>query len=857
MEKSKKKSGKKNPEFKLFLESTQFEEGVLNFQQLMGLTRTVESIIRGLGNFPRDAEDYTMNPLKETITHVEQLKNPDSNPYHIGSVSIAAPNLQTTSELDKAVRSWDRILGAKHDLRIKFEALDSIMNPTKDSKPYLVDEGEFRFIMGHFGIEIPNYEFLQIEEFPVQLNVLIQLVPRLLSTIGLPEIPVGLMHKLFYFSSHGPDVEGTGLPTISSMKWFKYYYKNDLHKFLNDANTHSIELPSFLEHEGPKTIEEISVASAESFCKQFDTIALSVIKPDFLEKYAFTDFDFEKIIPTYFEDIKLTHVVWKHKLFVEDVAYGLQNISEKYYGTMEYVDNTRSAANANQSQQESREDILAMNTVRLREEMRQKKRMKLIFLELSHNFLTSSGRDGVSLLCDMVGSNMETVPESTLEHFIDYCLMFEPRSILENCKESGNNDYDKFMLLVGQAPYARSATMEKLNERRIYVDCSRLPSNHPIISQDTFDGENACLVDVNVKSIDDSFLLFHIKCVLNKWIQDTENVINYRHAYKIGNLEYAQSLFNNITTSLQSQYSYVKELGGSALQSAKGMLGLGGSAINYFKTRVADVAGSALQKAQNVSRSAWDIAADVVNKNVHPITTGGDPRLAYTGPRPSQSIAAAGGGMVVENSNVLVPPSAAAAGGGSMVVESNPYTGMGAMGEGNPTYVPTVWQPQQPPLQIRNSRSANRYGNALLGFPQAHYNMQVYSDSTNQQPQHPAVGGPGMPTGFLSHVNFERPDTNSSLTAANIHARFGNSSPSSNDTPSEQRRKAPSEKQSLASTLTPSAVESVKKYNDRRNGGMDTSKGGSKTRKPKRHKKTLRRNPRKLMSRRQKYSRRK
>jgi hypothetical protein len=58
-------------------------------------------------------------------------------------------------------------------------------------------------------------------------------------------------------------------------------------------------------------------------------------------------------------------------------------------------------------------------------------------------------------------------------------------------------------------------------------------------------------------------------------------------------------------------------------------------------------------------------------------------------------------------------------------------------------------------------------------------------------------------------------------------------------------------KEELDKTPTPSEDSS------RMNYGMNTSKGGSKTRKPKRHKKTLRRNPRKLMSRRQKYSRRK
>ena len=67
---------------------------------------------------------------------------------------------------------------------------------------------------------------------------------------------------------------------------------------------------------------------------------------------------------------------------------------------------------------------------------------------------------------------------------------------------------------------------------------------------------------------------------------------------------------------------------------------------------------------------------------------------------------------------------------------------------------------------------------------------------------------------------------------------------------------APKEK--LDETPTPSEVASLEDYNNRRNGGMNTSNsGGSKTRKPKRQKKTLRRNPRKLMSRRQKYSRRK
>lgn len=811
---SKKKSGKKNPEFKLFLESTQFEEGVLNFQQLMGLTRTVESIIRGLGNFPRNAEDYTMNPLKETISHVEQLKNPESNPYHIGSaVSIAAPNLQTTSELDKAVRSWDTILGAKHDLRIKFEALDSIMNPSADSKPYLVDEGEFRFIMSHFDVEIPNYEFLQITEFPVQLNVLIQLVPRLLSKIGLPEIPVGLMHKLLHFSRYGPDVEGTGLPKISFMKWFKYYYRNDLHKFLNDANAHSIELPSFLEHEGPKTIEEISVASAKIFCEQFDEITLTIIKKDFLEKHAFTDFDFEKIITPYFEDIKIQHESWQYKLFVEDVEYGLQNISEKYYETMEYVDNTRGAANANQLQQENREDISAMNTVRLREEMRQKKRMTQEFLKLSHNFLTSSGRDGVSLLCDMVGSNIETVPESTLEHFMDCCLMFEPISILENCKGSGNNDYKKFMLLLGQAPYARSPTMEKLNERRIYVDCSIVPQGHEIFSQH----ENACLVNVNVKSIDDSLLIFHIQCVLNKWIQDTENVINYRHAYKIGNLEYAQLLFNNINTSLQSQYSYVKELGGSALQSAKGMLG------SAFKG-VQDYGVSAWQKTRELGSSA----IGNVGSFFEPQYPSGHGTMGPWSPRPQES--------------------AIAAGGGSMNVESNPYTGMGAMGpmgEGNPTYVPVGWQPPQQPsrnsnnsLSNSNSRNTNRNYNIPLGASHAH-NMQVAipsGGSRNLESQHHAVTH-GLSSGRFAGVNFAQP-TPSLLTAANINARFGNSS--APPTISEQRQNAPSDKQSLATT-----------------DPYSMNFGGSKTRKPRHQKKTLRRNPRKLMSRRQKYSRRK
>jgi hypothetical protein len=806
---SKKKSGKKNSDFKLFLESTQFEEGVLNFQQLMGLTRTVESIIRGLGNFPRNAEDYTMNPLKETITHVEQLKNPESNPYNIGSVSIAAPNLQTTSELDKAVRSWDTILGAKHDLRIKFEALDSIMNPSADSKPYLVDEGEFRFIMSHFDVEIPNYEFLQITEFPVQLNVLIQLVPRLLSKIGLPEIPVGLMHKLLHFSRYGPDVEGTGLPEISFMKWFKYYYRNDLHKFLNDANAHSIELPSFLEHEGPKTIEEISVASAKIFCEHFDEITLTIIKKDFIEKYAFTDFDFEKIIPPYFEDIKLTHVVWEHKLFVEDVEYGLQNISEKYYETMEYVDTTRGAANANQLQQENREDISAMNTVRLREEMRQKKSMTREFIKLSHNFLTSSGRDGVSLLCDMSGFQMDDVPESTLEHFMDCCLMFEPISILENCKGSGNNDYKKFMLLLGQAPYARSPTMEKLNERRIYVDCSIVPQGHEIFSQH----ENACLVNVNVKSIDDSLLIFHIQCVLNKWIQDTENVINYRHAYKIGNLEYAQLLFNNINTSLQSQYSYVKELGGSALQSAKGMLG------SAFKG-VQDYGVSAWQKTRELGSSA----IGNVGSFFEPQYPSGHGTMGPWSPRPQES--------------------AIAAGGGSMIVESTPH-GFENLVEYNPNYVPAGWQPPQ--QSSRNSRSnnslnTNRNYNMPLGASQADNNMQVAmppsGGSRNLESQHPAVTY-GLSSGRFAGVNFAQP-TPSLLTAENLPTG-GGSRAMDVDASSRISR------ETLESDLYGPGVP----------GKHRSKRGGSKTRKPRHQKKTLRRNPRKLMSRRQKYSRRK
>jgi len=161
---------------------------------------------------------------------------------------------------------------------------------------------------------------------------------------------------------------------------------------------------------------------------------------------------------------------------------------------------------------------------------------------------------------------------------------------------------------------------------------------------------------------------------------------------------------------------------------------------------------------------------------------------------------------------------------------------MGAMGEGNPTYVPTVWQPQQPPLQIRNSRSANRYGNAPLGFSQQH-NMQVAIPSTsgsrNRQSQHPAVTS-GLSTERFAGFYSGPPVASLPLTTENLPR---NSRVYNVMTPAEQRAAAPSDTQSL--------------------GGDDMNFGGSKTRKPRHQKKTLRRNPRKLMSRRQKYSRRK
>jgi hypothetical protein len=126
--------------------------------------------------------------------------------------------------------------------------------------------------------------------------------------------------------------------------------------------------------------------------------------------------------------------------------------------------------------------------------------------------------------------------------------------------------------------------------------------------------------------------------------------------------------------------------------------------------------------------------------------------------------------------------------------------------------------------------------NAPLGFPQDNY-MQVAtpsSGSRNQRQQHPAVGGQGMPTGMFAGVNFARSNTPSLLTPENLHAG-GVSSNINTGPPSVY------------------SVESMGSQPRRHHRNF----GGSKTRKRRHQKKTLRRNPRKLMSLRQKYSRRK
>jgi len=281
--------------------------------------------------------------------------------------------------------------------------------------------------------------------------------------------------------------------------------------------------------------------------------------------------------------------------------------------------------------------------------------------------------------------------------------------------------------------------------------------------------------------------------------------------------EFLHSTLGSVKTGFENVPGYL----GSAMHGAQNYgSSLLTGAQNYgssLLTGAQNYGSSLLTGAQNYGRSAltggrsaWNTVANVVNENVHPIRQGGDPRLAYTGPRPQES-------------------AIAAAGGGGMMVESTPQ-GFENLVEYNPNYVPAGWQPQQPPPQISNSnsnsnRSANINSNALLGFSRQNFAQ----GPINSQPRI-QMGSPG----FLGTADFSRRPPSIPLTAANINNMY------------------PKEK--LDKTPTPSEVASLQNYNAR----MDISnRGGSKTRKPKRNKKTLRRNPRKLMSRRQKYSRRK
>jgi hypothetical protein len=304
-------------------------------------------------------------------------------------------------------------------------------------------------------------------------------------------------------------------------------------------------------------------------------------------------------------------------------------------------------------------------------------------------------------------------------------------------------------------------------------------------------------------------------------LRDIETDIFIKHESIIDELkrefggvgEFLHSTLGSVKTGFGNVPGYL----GSAMQGAQnygsslltGAQNVSSSLLNGAQ----NVSSSLLNGAQNVSssllnggRSVWNTAANVVNTNVHPITPGGYGTMGPYEPRPRES-------------------AIAAAGGGGMVVESTPR-GFENLVEYNPNYVPAGWQPprQSSPTSNSNSnRSANSNSNAPLGFSRQNFAQ----GPINSQPRI-QMGSPG----FLGTADFSRRPPSLLLTAANINNMY----------PKEELDKTP----------TPSEDAS------RMNYGMNTSKrGGSKTRKPKRQKKTLRRNPRKLMSRRQKYSRRK